>query len=79
MMAVAPPPPSKRDKGTPPPSADTFGALPGASSPIRDTPLNFRVEKTFRRDFKIAAAKLGISQVELLERLFAKIGEIDEL
>jgi|1185.fasta_scaffold947079_1 hypothetical protein len=78
-MSVAPPPPSKRDKGAPPAAADTFGALPGSTAPIRDTPLNFRVAKTFRRDFKIAAARLGISQVELLERLFAKIGEINEL
>jgi hypothetical protein len=77
-MSVAPPPPSKRDKGAPPAAADTFGALPGASSPIRDTPLNFRVQRTFRRDFKIAAARLGISQVELLERLFAKVDEISE-
>jgi hypothetical protein len=77
-MGIAPPPPSKRDKGQPPAATDTLGALPG-TGPIRDTPLNFRVEKTFRRDFKIAAAKRGISQVELLERLFAKVDEIAEL
>jgi len=76
-MGVAPPPPSKRDKGAPPAATDTLGTLPGAAGPIRDTPLNFRVEKTFRRDFKIAAAKRGISQVELLERLFAKVDEVE--
>ncbi|QQP93991.1 hypothetical protein IGS68_35020 (plasmid) [Skermanella sp. TT6] len=75
-MGVAPPPPSKRDKGLPPAATDTLGTLPGSGAPIRDTPLNFRVERTFRRDFKIAAAKLGISQVELLEKLFEKVDEV---
>ena len=78
-MGIAPPPPSKRDKGKPPAATDTLGALPGSTTPIRDTPLNFRVEKTFRRDFKIAAARRGISQVELLERLFAKLDDIGEI
>jgi hypothetical protein len=75
-MGIAPPPPSKRDKGLPPTATDTLSTLPGTTSPVRDTPLNFRVEKTFRRDFKIAAAKLGISQVELLEKLFEKVNEV---
>ena len=74
-MAVAPPPP-KRNKGAPPAAKDKLGTLPGANTPERDTPLNFRVRKSFRRDFKIAAAQRGISQVELLERLFAKIDEV---
>jgi hypothetical protein len=78
-MGIAPPPPSKRDKGKPPAAIDTLGALPGSTGPVRDTPLNFRVERTFRRDFKIAAARRGISQVELLERLFAKLDDVGEL
>ena len=75
-MGIAPPPPSKRDKGLPPTATDTLGTLPGTTGPVRDTPLNFRVQKTFRRDFKIAAAQRGISQVELLEKLFEKVDEI---
>ena len=72
-MPIAPPPP-KKHKGEPPSARDTLGTL--SSGPDRDTPLNFRVTKRFKRDFKIAAAERGISQVELLERLFAKIGEV---
>ena len=75
-MAVAPPPP-KRDKGVPPGASDTLGVLPRAGGPERDTPLNFRVTKTFKRDFQVAAALRGISQVELLERLFARLDELD--
>lgn len=75
-MGIAPPPPSKRDKGAPPTAADTLNTLPGTAGPIRDTPLNFRVEESFRRAFKVAAAQRGISQVELLERLFAKLDEL---
>jgi hypothetical protein len=74
-MSVAPPPPRKT-KGEPPAANDTLKTLPATAGPDRDTPLNFRVAKTFKRDFKIAAAQRGITQVELLERLFQKIGEI---
>ena len=76
-MAVAPPPPPKKGKGAPPAASDTLRALPGGGGLERDTPLNFRVAKTFKRDFKIAAAQRGISQVELLERLFTKLEQID--
>ena len=75
-MSVAPPPP-KRSKGAPPSATETLGTLPGAGGPERDTPLNFRVTKTFKRDFKVAAAMRGMSQVELLERLFTKVDQID--
>jgi hypothetical protein len=74
-MAVAPPPP-KKNKGAPPTASDTLGTLSGGGGPERDTPLNFRVTKTFKRDFKVAAALRSISQVELLERLFTKLDEI---
>ena len=74
-MSVAPPPP-KKSKGAPPASSDTLRALPGETGTERDTPLNFRVTKTFKRDFKVAAAQRGMSQVELLERLFTKLDQI---
>jgi hypothetical protein len=32
--------------------------------------LNFKVPATFKRDFKIAAAVRGITQVELLQEIF---------
>jgi hypothetical protein len=51
--------------------------LPREGGPERDTPLNFRVTKAFRRDFKVAAAMRGMSQVELLERLFTKLDQLD--
>jgi hypothetical protein len=75
-MSVAPPPPPKRSKGLPPVASDTLSTLPREGGPERDTPLNFRVTKTFKRDFKVAAALRGVSQVELLERLFAKLDEL---
>jgi hypothetical protein len=75
-MAVAPPPP-KKSKGAPPAASDTLSTLRGGGGPERDTPLNFRVTKAFKRDFKVAAAQRGISQVELLERLFAKLDQVE--
>jgi hypothetical protein len=74
-MSIAPPPPRKT-KGEPPAAQDTLKTLPAAAGCERDTPLNFRLAKSFKRDFKIAAAQRGISQVELLERLFQKVGEV---
>ena len=74
-MSVAPPPP-KKSKGLPPAASETLGMLPKEGGSERDTPLNFRVTKAFKRDFKVAAAMRGVSQVELLERLFAKLNEL---
>jgi hypothetical protein len=74
-MSVAPPPP-KKSKGLPPVASETLGMLPKEGGSERDTPLNFRVTKAFKRDFKVAAAMRGVSQVELLERLFAKLSEL---
>ena len=74
-MSVAPPPP-KKSKGLPPTTSDILGTLPREGGAERDTPLNFRVTKAFKRDFKVAAALRGVSQVELLERLFAKLDEL---
>jgi hypothetical protein len=75
-MAVAPPPP-KKGKGPPPAVSDTLSTLRGRGRPERDTPLNFRVTKTFKRDFKVAAAQRGLSQVELLEHLFSQLDQIE--
>jgi len=75
-MSVAPPPPSKRNKGAPPSATDTLRTLPASAAPVRDTPLNFRVAASFKRDFKIAAAQRGVSQVELLEQLFTKLNDL---
>jgi len=75
-MAVAPPPP-KKSKGPPPAVSDTLSTLRGRGGVERDTPLNFRVTKTFKRDFKVAAAQRGLSQVELLERLFTQLDQIE--
>lgn len=74
-MSVAPPPP-KKSKGLPPAASETLGMLPKEGGSERDTPLNFRVTKAFKRDFKVAAAMRGVSQVELLERLFTKLSEL---
>jgi hypothetical protein len=76
-VSVAPPPPKKKSKGVPPSAAETLGMLPREGGPERDTPLNFRVTKAFRRDSKVAAAMRGLSQVELLERLFTKLDQLD--
>ena len=75
-MAVAPPPP-KKSKGPPPAVSDTLSTLREGGGFERDTPLNFRVTKTFKRDFKVAAAQRGLSQVELLERLFTQLDQIE--
>lgn len=75
-MAIAPPPP-KKGKGAPPVVSDTLSTLRGGGGSERDTPLNFRVTKAFKREFKVAAAQRGMSQVELLERLFTKLDQIE--
>ncbi len=70
MATKLPPPPRKRsDKGEPPQPEQMRANL--------DTPqshelanLNFKVPAEFKRDFKIAAAHKGISQVDLLQEVF---------
>lgn len=76
-MSVAPPPPNKRDKGAPPTATETLNTLPASTSgEIRDTPLNFRVSKAFRKRFKLAATNRDMSQVELLEKLFEMVDNV---
>jgi hypothetical protein len=73
-MAAIPPPKRQNSKGTPPTPNDA-----GTSLDLPDTgdlaPLNFKVEPAFRRDFKIYAARLGISMKELLDRCFREYQE----
>lgn len=72
-----PPPPRANRKGVPPATNDTPRALFAApdsadhrpSAPPRNTPLNFRVASNFARAFKVRAADLESSHVELLEAL----------
>ncbi|WP_068819870.1 hypothetical protein [Phormidesmis priestleyi] len=70
-MATKPPPPPRKpsDKGEPPKLEQNRSNL--------DTPqlgelanLNFKVPAEFKRDFKIAAAQKGITQVDLLQEIF---------
>lgn len=69
MGTKPPPPPRRPDKGEPPQPAQTRSNLdtPPAESAAN---LNFKVPAAFKRDFKIAAAQKGISQVDLLQEVF---------
>lgn len=70
MATKPPPPPRKVDpKGEPPEKAETKINL------IKPEPggivaLNFRVPADFKRDFKVSAATVGITQSELLQQAF---------
>jgi hypothetical protein len=68
-MAKAPPPPRKSQKGEPPAPEETLANL-NKPEPGELANLNFKVPATFKRDFKIAAATYGVSQVELLKEIF---------
>ena len=63
------PPPKRGTKGTPPASAEIMNNL---SMPETNdlVPLNFKVAREFRIEFKTYASRLGISMKELLERSF---------
>lgn len=69
-MATKPPrPPHKSNKGEPPSIDETKSNLE-KPDPGEITNLNFKVPAEFKRDFKIAAATYGCTQVELLQRIF---------
>lgn len=70
-MATKPPPPSRKrpDKGEPPKPEQTRANL-DTPQPNELANLNFKVPAEFKRDFKIAAAHKGITQVELLQEIF---------
>lgn len=69
MATQIPPPPRRPDKGEPPKPTQMRANL---NTPEPDAPanLNFKVPAEFKRDFKIAAAYKGISQVDLLQEIF---------
>ncbi len=71
MPTTPPPPPRNRpNKGEPPKPGQTRANL-DTPPPSELANLNFKVPADFKRDFKIAAAQKGISQVELLQQVFA--------
>ncbi len=49
-----------------------------ASKTKRDTTLNFRVTKQFKKEFKQLALDLDVSMVELLEKAFYELKERNE-
>jgi hypothetical protein len=73
-MASVPPPKRQSSKGQPaaPEEAGNNLDLPDTGELV---PLNFKVEAAFRREFKIYAARAGISMRELLERSFREYQE----
>ncbi|MBL1203110.1 MAG: hypothetical protein FWK04_29575 [Nostoc sp. GBBB01] len=69
MSTKPPPPPGKGSKGEPPSIEQTKSNLQKLE-PGETVNLNFKVPAEFKRDFKIAAATYGCTQVELLQRIF---------
>lgn len=69
MATKTPPPPRKPTKGEPP-AIDQAKANLEKPEPGETVNLNFKVPAEFKRDFKIAAATQGCSQIELLQRAF---------
>ncbi len=69
MATQPPPPPRKKNKGEPPSIEETKSNLE-KPDPGETVNLNFKVPAEFKRDFKIAAATYGCTQVELLQRIF---------
>lgn len=73
MAIDIPPPSSSFDSGTKgePPTSTVSRSNLAKPEPNEIVPLNFKVPASFRRDFKHMAADYGITQSELLQRLFA--------
>ncbi|MHC5771409.1 hypothetical protein [Nostoc sp.] len=69
MSTKPPPPPRKPSKGEPPTIKETKDNLE-KPDPGEISNLNFKVPAEFKKDFKIAAATYGCTQVELLQRIF---------
>ncbi len=67
-MAEIPSPPGRGTKGAPPSSIETDNLDTPDNSAL--VPMNFKVAREFRIDFKTYASQLGISMKELLERSF---------
>jgi hypothetical protein len=72
------PPPKRSTKGAPPTTDEALNNLA-----IPDTgdlaPLNFKVEPSFRKEFKTYASRLGISMKELLDRSFREYQRVHPL
>jgi hypothetical protein len=68
-MAKVPPP---RGKGGPPPSESTLGNL-DAPERAELEPLNFKVPRAFRREFKTYAAQQGKSMSQVLQEAFVAL------
>jgi hypothetical protein len=70
MATQTPPPPRKlSEKGEPPSLRQTKANLAAPASEELAN-LNFKVSAEFKRDFKVAAAQKGVTQVELLREVF---------
>ncbi len=69
MATKPPPPPRKPNKGEPPSIEEIKDNLE-KPEPGGAVNLNFKVPAEFKKDFKIAAATYGCTQVELLQRIF---------
>jgi hypothetical protein len=69
MSTKLPPPPRKNQKGEPP-TVNEIKANLEKPEPNELANLNFKVPADFKKDFKIAAANYGKSQVDLLQEIF---------
>ena len=69
MATTTPPPPRSTSKGAPP-KIDEVRANLNKPDPGKAENLNFKVTAEFKRDFKIAAANRGVTQVDLLQEIF---------
>ena len=70
MTTKTPPPPRKAaPKGQPPKKVEAKANL-AKPEPSEIVALNFRVPAEFEKDYKIAAATLGITQSDLLQQTF---------
>jgi hypothetical protein len=68
-MAKVPPP---RGKGEPPQPGQTVGNL-DAPERVNLEPLNFKVPRAFRREFKTYAAQQGKSMSRVLQEAFVAL------
>lgn len=70
MATNTPPPPKKKStKGEPPQVSESRSNLK-KPEPGKLVDLNFKVPAEFRKDFKVAAAIHGKTQVDLLQEIF---------
>ncbi|NJL51220.1 MAG: hypothetical protein HC930_01570 [Hydrococcus sp. SU_1_0] len=70
MATNTPPPPKKKStKGEPPQVQESRSNL-NKPEPGKLVDLNFKVPAEFRKDFKVAAAIYGKTQVDLLQEIF---------